>query len=215
MANETAISMTGVAEAPPRVSEWNRMRRVFLGRPLVVFGLVIIVIFILIAIFAPFLAPYDPYEPDLSAALSGPTSAHWLGTDPLGRDTLSRILYGTRTSLMIGVVVVVIASAVGMALGTIAGYFGGWVKIIIMRIIDAFMSFPMILLALVIAALMGSGVKNVIIALSVAMMPGYARVMCGQVLSLKENDYVLAEHSIGAPNGRIMWRHIVPNCLRL
>ena len=213
MANETAISISGVAEAPPRVNEWKRMRRVFLGRPLVVFGLVVIVIFILMAILAPVIAPYDPYEPDLSAALSGPNSAHWLGTDPLGRDTLSRIIYGTRTSLMIGVIVVAIASMVGMAIGTIAGYFGGWTHTIIMRIIDAFMSFPMILLALVIAALMGSGVKNVIIALSVAMMPGYARVMCGQVLSIKENDYVLAEHSVGAGNGRIMLRHIAPNCL--
>ncbi len=214
MANEVAVTtITGESEAPPRVSEWHRMRRVFLGRPLVVFGLVVIVIFILIAIFAPLIAPYDPFEPDLSAALSGPTSDHWLGTDPLGRDTLTRIIYGTRTSLMIGIIVVGVSSIIGMLLGTIAGYYGGWTHAIIMRIIDAFMSFPMILLALVVAALLGSGIKNVIIALSIANIPGYCRVMCGQVLSIKENDYVLAGRSVGARNARIMLKHVAPNCI--
>ena len=212
MAKETAIS-TGEAEAPPRVNEFNRFRRVFLGRGVVVFGLVIILLFIFIAIFANLIAPYDPLEPDLSAALSQPNTSHLLGTDALGRDTLSRILFGTRTSLEIGLIVVGIACVVGMTLGTIAGYFGGWTNTIIMRIIDALMSFPMILLALVIAALLGSGIKNVIIALSIAMMPGYARVMCGQVLSVKENDYVLAGRSVGAGHLRIMLRHVVPNCI--
>lgn len=213
MANDIAVETTGVAEAPPRVNEWRRMRRVFLSRPLVVFGLVVITMFILVAILAPLIAPYDPFEPDLTSALSGPNSQHWLGTDPLGRDTLTRIIYGTRTSLMIGLIVVGIASMVGMGVGTIAGYYGGWAHTIIMRFIDALMSFPMILLALVVAALLGSGIKNVIIALSIAMMPGYARVMCGQVLSIKENDYVMAGRSLGASNVRIMLRHVVPNCL--
>jgi len=149
----------------------------------------------------------------LSAALSGPTSDHWLGTDPLGRDTLTRIIYGTRTSLMIGIIVVGVSSIIGMLLGTIAGYYGGWTHAIIMRIIDAFMSFPMILLALVVAALLGSGIKNVIIALSIANIPGYCRVMCGQVLSIKENDYVLAGRSVGARNARIMLKHVAPNCI--
>jgi peptide/nickel transport system permease protein len=212
MANEAVIT-TGVAEAPPRVSEFSRFRRVFLGRGIVVFGMVVILLFLLVAIFAPLIAPYDPYEPDLSSALSGPTAQHWLGTDPLGRDTLTRIIYGTRTSLEIGLIVVAVACVVGMILGTLAGYYGGWTHNIIMRIIDAFMSFPMILLALVIAALLGSGMRNVIIALSIAMMPGYARLMCGQVLSVKENDYVLAGRSVGASNLRIMLRHVVPNCL--
>lgn len=212
-ANEITITSIDTSEAPPRVSEWSRFRRVFLGRSIVAVGLVIILVFILIAIFAPVLAPYDPYTPDLSANLSTPSGQHLLGTDALGRDTMSRILYGTRTSLEIGLIVVIIAAVVGMTLGTLAGYYGGWTQTIIMRIIDALMSFPMILLALVIAALLGSGMKNVIIALSIAMMPGYARLMCGQVLTVKENDYVLAGHSIGASNLRIMLRHIVPNCL--
>jgi peptide/nickel transport system permease protein len=212
MAGDTAI-ISGITEAPPRVSEWKRFRRVFLGRGVVLFGLIIIVAFILIAILAPLFAPYEPNEIDLSSALQQPSSVHWLGTDALGRDTLSRVIFGSRTSLEIGLIVVGISCAVGMLLGLLAGYYGGWTHNIIMRFIDALMSFPMILLALTIAALLGNGMRNVIIALSVAMMPGYARLMCGQVLATKENDYVTAGRSIGARNVRIMFRHIVPNCL--
>jgi peptide/nickel transport system permease protein len=199
-------------DAFPRVSEWRRFSRVFLGRKLVLFGLIIIVLFVVLAIFAPLIAPYPSNTPDLPAALQSPSSEHWLGTDALGRDTLSRIIYGSRTSLEIGLIVVTIACLTGIILGTIAGYYGGWTHSIIMRLIDALMSFPMILLAMVITALMGSGMRNVIIALSVAMMPMYARVMCAQVLSIKINDYVTASRSIGASNFRIMIRHIIPNC---
>jgi peptide/nickel transport system permease protein len=212
MVNQVSTE-AGIAIAPKRVSEWQRFRRVFFSRGLVVFGMVIIVIFILIAIFAPFLAPYDPYEPDLSSALQDPSSAHWLGTDALGRDTLSRIIYGTRTSLEIGLVVVAIATVVGLILGTLAGYYGGWTYIIIMRLIDALMAFPMMLLAMVIAAMLGGGMKNVIVALSVSLVPSYARLMCGQVLSVKQNDYVLASRVVGASNLRIMLRHVVINCM--
>ena len=195
------------------MGEFQLFRRVFLGRGLVVFGVVVLLSFILIAIFAPLLAPYKPNDPDLSNALSSPTLKHWLGTDALGRDTLSRIIYGTRTSLEIGLIVVSIAGAIGMSLGLLAGYFGKWTYTIIMRFIDALMAFPMILLALVIAALLGNGMRNVIIALSIALMPAYARLMCGQVLSVKENDYVLAGRAMGASNIRIMLRHVAPNCL--
>lgn len=212
MANEAVIT-TGVTEAPPRVSEWRRFRRVFLGRILVLIGLILISFFVFIAIFAPLLAPYPPNDPDLASALQQPSAQHLLGTDALGRDTLSRVIYGARTSLMIGLIVVIIATIIGMTLGLVAGYYGGWTYNIIMRFIDALMSFPMILLAMVIAALLGNGMRNVIIALSVAMMPGYARLMCAQVLAVKENDYVTAGRSIGASNLRLMLRHIVPNCL--
>ncbi|MCR4394890.1 MAG: ABC transporter permease [Dehalococcoidales bacterium] len=212
MANEAVIT-TGITEAPPRVSEWRRFRRVFLGRILVLIGLILISFFVFIAIFAPLLAPYPPNDPDLASALQQPSAQHLLGTDALGRDTLSRVIYGARTSLMIGLIVVIIATIIGMTLGLVAGYYGGWTYNIIMRFIDALMSFPMILLAMVIAALLGNGMRNVIIALSVAMMPGYARLMCAQVLAVKENDYVTAGRSIGASNLRLMLRHIVPNCL--
>jgi peptide/nickel transport system permease protein len=201
-----------INQTPPRVSEWRRFRRVFLGRSVVVFGMVIIALFLFIAILAPLISPHDPYDQDLGNALSQPSWSHLLGTDAVGRDTLSRVIYGARTSLVIGIVVVMVACMVGMALGLIAAYFGGWTYLILMRIIDALMSFPMVLLALVVAALLGSGLKNVIVALSIASMPMYTRLMCAQVLAVKENDYILASRSMGASNVRIMLRHITPNC---
>jgi len=207
------FSGIGTQEIAPRVSEFKRFRRVFLSRGLVVFGVVVILIFIIVAIFAPFLAPYDPYMPDLKARLSQPNSTHLLGTDSVGRDTLSRIIHGTRTSLMIGLIVVSVAAIIGMCLGLIAGYLGGWLYQIIMRSVDVVMTFPMILLALVIAAMLGEGIRNVIIALTVGLIPVYARLMCGQVLALKENEYILAEKTIGASNLRIMIGHLIPNAL--
>jgi peptide/nickel transport system permease protein len=191
---------------------FRRFIRVLFGRGLVIFGVVVIVLVIIMAIFAPLLAPYDPYDQNLSESLAKPSAHHLLGTDSLGRDTLSRLIYGSRNSLMVGIVALGIAAIIGITLGLLAGYLGGWVYTIIMRIIDSLMCFPMILLAMLIAALLGGGIKNVMVALGVAMLPGYARLMCGQVLSVKENDYVLAAHSEGAGNMRIMLGHVLPNC---
>jgi peptide/nickel transport system permease protein len=210
---ENIVDLSRSTKAAPRVNERKRFARVFLSRVLVIFGLVIIVLMLVMAIFAPLLAPYPPNKPNLDAVLMGPSSAHWAGTDDLGRDVLSRIFFGSRTSLEIGLMVVAIACIFGITIGLIAGYYGGWINSIIMRIVDSLMAFPMILLALVVAALLGNGTRNVVIALSVAMMPGYARMMCGQVLAIKENDYVTAGRCIGAGNLRIMLRHILPNCL--
>jgi len=193
-------------------SETRRFLRVLFGRALVIFGVVIILLVIITAIFAPLLAPYDPYDQDLSVSLAKPSAQHILGTDQLGRDTLSRLIYGTRNSLLVGVVALGIAAVVGICLGLVAGYFGKWVYAVIMRFVDSLMCFPMILLALVIATLLGGGMRNVMIALGIAMLPAYARLMCGQVLSVKENDYVLAANSEGAGNMRIMLLHILPNC---
>jgi peptide/nickel transport system permease protein len=197
---------------PSRVSESRRFLRVFFGRPVAIIGTVIITIFIIAAIFPGFIAPYDPLEQELSNALSPPSSAHLLGTDTLGRDMLSRLIFGARTATMVGVVALGIAAIFGMLLGLTAGYFGGFVSIVIMRFVDALMAFPMILLALGIAALLGGGIKNVMIAVGIGMMPGYARVMYGQAISIKENDYVLAGRAIGANSLRIMFRHVFPNC---
>ena len=208
-----ATASTEITEIAPRVSEFTRFRKVFLGRLVVKVGLVIIVTLITVAILAPVLAPYDPYKPDLLHTLSSPSRAHLLGTDALGRDTLSRIIYGARTSLIVGLIVVSLAATIGMALGLISGYFGGWIQMVVMRFVDTLMSFPMILLALVIAAMLGGGVQNVIIALTVGLTPVYSRLMCGQVLTIKENDYVMAGRAMGAKNLRIMVIHLVPNCL--
>jgi peptide/nickel transport system permease protein len=200
-------------DVAPRVTEWRRFTRVFFGRPLVIFGFVVILLLVIVAFLAPVFAPYDPYVPDLENRLSKISASHWLGTDTIGRDTFSRVIYGTRTSLLIGLVAIGIAASIGMTLGLVAGYYGGWVYTIIMRIIDAVMAFPMMLLALVIAALLGGGMVNVIIALGVSMTPSYARLMSAQVMSLKQTDYVMAERSLGAGSFRIMVRHIFPNCL--
>lgn len=199
-------------EGGPRVSEWRRFVRVFFSRGLVIFGLVVIVIMVLAAVLAPVIAPYDPYQLGTGKILENPSTSHWLGTDQLGRDTLSRIIYGAQTSLVVGLIVVSLSAACGMTLGLLAGFYGGWVNMVIMRIIDALMSFPMLLLAMFIAALLGGGITNVIIALTVGLIPIYGRLMCGQVLTVKENDYIMAAHSIGASNIRIMLRHVVINC---
>ena len=193
--------------------ETRRFIRVFTSRSLVVVGVVIILLFLITAIFAPVLTPYDPYVQNLKEPLLQPgKKGHILGTDAIGRDILSRIIYGARTSLIVGVVSVLIAALIGLTLGLIAGFYGSLVNTIIMRFIDSMMSIPMILLALVIAALLGSGLTNVMIAIGVSMMSVYARMMCGQVLSVKENDFITAERAIGASNFRIMFRHLLPNC---
>jgi peptide/nickel transport system permease protein len=209
---EEAARKPAVFENVPRVSESRRFFRIFFSRGVVIFGVVIVLLFIIAAIFAPLLAPYDPNKLDLNNALLQPGKAHWLGTDSLGRDTLSRTIYGTRVSLIIGLVVVVLGSIVGMALGLIAGYYGGWTHAVVMRLVDMLMAFPMLVLALLIATLLGGGIENVILALSLTMVPAYARLMCGQVMTVKENDYILAERSIGANNMRVMLRHLAPNC---
>jgi ABC-type dipeptide/oligopeptide/nickel transport system permease subunit len=194
------------------VSEIRRFFKVFFSRWVVVLGMVIILFFIIAAIFAPWVAPYNPDKIDMNNALLQPSKAHLLGTDSLGRDTLSRTIYGTRISLEIGFFVVVLGSAAGMALGLVAGYFGGWIQAIVMRFIDTMMAFPMLILALLIASLLGGGINNVIMALAFAMVPAYARLMCGQVMTVRENDYILAGRSMGASHTRIMLRHLLPNC---
>ena len=195
-----------------RISGWQRFTRVFFSRGLVIFGLVVIVVLIITAIFAPVMAPYDPYEQDWDNVLAQPSTEHLLGTDDLGRDALSRIIYGARPSLMVGIIAITIAAIIGMSLGLIAGYFGGITYAIIMRFIDALMTFPMELFALTVAALLGSGLENIIVALGIALIPPYARLMCGQAIIVKESDYILAARAIGASNRRVMLRHLTPNC---
>ncbi len=199
-------------EAPPHVSEFRRVIRVMFTRKVVVFGVVIIALMILVAIFAPLLAPYDPDQPNLDETLQPVSKTHLLGTDVLGRDTLSRIIYGSRTSLLVGFASIFIGASVGMTLGLIAGYYGGVVNMLIMRFVDALMAFPMMLLALTIAAVLGSGLANVMIAIGISLTAVYARLMCGQVLAVKENDYVMAARASGASNLFIMLRHVAPNC---
>jgi ABC-type dipeptide/oligopeptide/nickel transport system permease subunit len=200
-------------ETLPRVNELRRFVRVLLSRGVVLFGVIAIVVFLLAAIFAPLVAPYDPYDQILDDVLQQPNSKHILGTDSLGRDTLSRIIFGTRITFFVGVGTVIIAASLGTVIGLIAGYFGGWVFAVIMRFTDGIMAIPPLMLALVIATLLGTGVRGVMIAVSFALLPGYIRLICGQVLSVRENEYVMAAHSVGVGKIGIMFRHILPNCL--
>lgn len=198
-------------EERPPMSGWRRFARVFFGRKVVLFGLIVLALYVLIAIFADLIAPYDYKQINLQQVLAQPSGEHLLGTDTAGRDVLSRLIYGIRPTLIVGSATILIAAVCGTILGLIAGYFGGWIQTIIMRCIDALMGFPMLLLALVIAAVLGGGMKNIIIALGVASIPTFARVMCAQTLIIKENDYIIAGRSLGFTNWHLMWNHIVPN----
>lgn len=208
------IENISFSEAPPVVSEWKRFRRVFLQRGLVVFGLVVIVLLVLVAIFAELLAPFDPYIGIMSESLQAPSWRHLLGTDIQGRDTLTRLIFGSRTTLMVGFVTVGSAAIIGLLLGTLAGYLGGIVNQIIMRIMDALMGFPMLILAILISSVLGGGIQNVIIALAIGTVPGYTRLMCGMTLSVKENEYILAEKALGAGGFRTMVNHMIPNSIQ-
>lgn len=211
MSQNEAVNPALFSEIRPR-SETRRFLRVFFGRKVVAVGLFILIAVIIVAIFAPVIAPYDPYEVNFSAVLEGPSTQHLLGTDGVGRDTLSRIIYGARISLLVGIVSIGLSAVVGMSLGLIAGFFGGFVDAIIMRGIDVLMAFPTLLLALSIAAILGGGIRNVIIAIGLGLMSGFARLMRGQVLSVKENDYVTAARSMGSNSWLIMLQHVAPNC---
>jgi ABC-type dipeptide/oligopeptide/nickel transport system permease subunit len=207
----TTADAMGAAAAPPRHSEWRRIARVFFGRKLYAIGFVICVILILVAIFAPWIATHDPLKTDLRHKLEQPNWTHLLGTDSVGRDTFSRIVYGTRTSLLIGFTAVFASAIVGTLMGLAAAYFGGWVFAIIMRFTDALMALPGIILVLLIAGLVGGGIPVVIFALGFGGIAGMCRMMCGQALSVKQNDYVLAGRAIGMSDWRMMLTQIFPN----
>ncbi len=216
MADNTVVAPTpdaiGMAMAPPRHSEWRRFARVFFGRKLYLIGFIIVVIIFLTAIFAPLLAPYDPIKPDIINRLQTPSAAHWLGTDSLGRDMLSRIIYGTQVSLEIGFAAVFSSAIIGILMGLAAAHFGGWVFAVIMRATDVLMALPAIVLMMLIAGMLqGGGVWIVIFALGFGGIPGMARMMCGQALSVKQNDYILAGKAVGMSNWRIMLTQIFPN----
>lgn len=175
-------------------------------------GLAIISVFALAAVLAPFIAPYSPTKQQITNGLKPPTMEHWLGTDQLGRDTLSRILYGGQASLQVGIIAVGIALLVGVTLGLIAGYWNNsWLEVVIMRGMDALLAFPALVLALALVAALGPNLRNAIIAVGIVGIPAYARLTRGQVLSVKERDFVEAARALGASNFRIILAHILPN----
>ncbi len=174
-------------------------------------GLVITIIFLILTVAAPLLAPYDPYDQDLSSALEAPSYDHPFGADQYGRDTLSRVIYGTRTALLAIVMADVLALVVGGSLGLIAGFSGGRIDSLIMRVVDVLLAFPYLLLALIIVAALGPSLTNTVIAIGIIYTPQYARLMRGQVLRVQTADFVVAARAIGAGRLRVMLRHILPN----
>lgn len=185
----------------------------FLKRKVSIFGGIIIMIFIITAICGPLFAPHDPLQQNLEHNFQGPSKEHWLGTDHLGRDTLSRVIYGARISLQISLISVGLALAAGMLLGVAAGYYGGKQEAIIMRFVDILLAFPGILLAIVIVAVLGNGLINTIVAVAIFSVPDFARITRASVISLKEKEYIEACRAAGASDIRIIIHHIVPNAL--
>jgi peptide/nickel transport system permease protein len=178
-------------------------------------GFALTLFLVLVALAAPLLAPADPTLQDLPARLASPSAAHWMGTDQLGRDILSRIVFGARVSMLVSISVVLGAGIIGLLIGSLAGYFGGWFdRFVNIVLINAFLSFPGILLAIAFAAFLGPGLGKVILALVVTGWAGYARLARAQILQAKEMEYVLAARSLGASDGRILARHLLPNILQ-
>lgn len=176
-------------------------------------GVIIIVLLVLTAILAPVIATHSPTAQDIVNRYQAPSSDHLLGTDELGRDIFSRIVYGTRISIQIGVIAVSISLAIGVLLGGIAGYYGRWIDQIVMRFIDIMMAFPSILMAIALVAVLGPSLQNAMIAVGIVGIPQFARIVRSAVLSIKENEYIEAAKSIGAKHGRILIQHVLPNCV--
>ena len=191
------------------MTAWRRFRHHTPG----LVGLGIILIFIILATLAPLLSPYDPNAQDLASSIKGPSGSHWLGTDQLGRDMATRLMYGARISLLIGVVAVAIGLVIGVPLGMIAGYFGGWADLAISRFADMMFAFTSILLALTLVAVLGVSLQNVIIAVGISVVPVIIRLVRSSVLSLREEPYVEAARALGASNLRIITRHVLRNSL--
>lgn len=188
---------------------WHRFKK----NRLAVVGLVVIVLFIIMAVFAPLISPYDYAKQDLTSTYQTPNSKHLLGTDNLGRDMLSRIMYGARISLVIGFSSVLVSLILGGILGCIAGFYGGKTDTVIMRIMDMMLAIPSVLLAIVIAAVLGTGVFNLILAIGISSIPSYARIVRATILSVRNQEYVEAARLSGCSDFRLIYRHIVPNIL--
>lgn len=186
-------------------------RRRLLRGPLELIALAVLGVLVVLAVLAPVLSPRDPLEQALAARLTPPSLEYWLGTDQLGRDMASRILYGARLSLLVGVFVVALAGASGTVIGLVAGYGGGLVDEALMRLTDVFLAFPSLILAMAIAGALGPTLVNAILAIAVVTWPVYARLIRGQLLSLRRREFVEAARSVGASGGRILVRHLLPN----
>lgn len=191
---------------------WDRIRQVTHNR-MAMTGVILLVLLALMAILADYIAPYNPYKMDLANNLQSPSGQHLLGTDKLGRDVLSRVIYGARISLVVGFIVQGIALLIGVTLGAISGYFGGVLDMVIQRLVDVIMAFPFLILSIAIVSLIGPSLTNMMLVLGGVAWVDYARMVRGMVLSLKAQDYIVAAQVVGAKNGRIIFNHVLPGTL--
>ncbi len=196
-----------------RLGEFYRFGRALMRHPLAVAGLVIVLLLVLVAALAPLLAPYAPSTQHLADRLQGPSAQHWLGTDELGRDILSRLLFGARITLGIVALVTAIAAPIGLVIGCMAGYGGGWIDAALMRVTDVFLALPRLILALAFVAALGPGIENAVLAIALVAWPPYARIARAETLALRRSDFIAAALLAGASPGRIVVRHIMPLCL--
>ena len=216
MSSHTVASRPLTAIGPTEEGRQRRGRAVarFLRRnPLALLGLTLFLLWVALSVFAPLVAPYGPLEQHIVDRLQGPSGTYWFGTDQLGRDNFSRVLYGGRLSLPAGLAVVVLAGLIGTTLGAVAGFVGGWVDELLMRLTEVFMAFPTIILAMAIAAALGPSLLNAVFAMVVVWWPNYARVVRALVLTVRNNEYVDAARALGAHDARILWRTVLPNCI--
>lgn len=195
---------------PGRATVISRFLRT---NPLAAIGVGLFIFWVLVSAFAPWIVPYGPQAQDIVNRLQPPSTAHWFGTDQLGRDVFSRVLYGGRLSLPAGLMVIVVAGVLGTAIGALAGFIGGWFEELTMRLTEVFMAFPTIILAMAIAAALGPSLANAIIAMVVVWWPNYARVVRSLVISVKSQEYVEAAKATGVRDRRVLWRTVLPNCL--
>jgi peptide/nickel transport system permease protein len=194
-------------------SQWREVLRRLGRNKAAVIGGLIVCLFVFTAILAPVIAPYPPDEGDLMKRLSPPSREHWLGTDPLGADLLSRVIYGARISLFIQIMAVAIALVLGTLLGLVGGYYGGWLDNLIMRLMDILLAFPGIFLAIAIIAVLGTGLTNLMLAAGIYSIPQFARIVRGSVLSLKEKEFIEAARAVGEKNSSILFRYLLPNSM--
>jgi peptide/nickel transport system permease protein len=210
----TAIGiMAATAAAPANAKPWRRAVRRLVKRRGAMVGAVVVLFFVLVAVAAPLIAPYDPVATSWSAVRKPPSPEHWLGTDEIGRDVLSRVIFGARASLLAGVISVCISLACGVPIGLVSGYVGGFLDGLLMRITDALLACPFLILAIALAAFLGPSLTNAMIAIGVSAMPAFIRLTRAQVLNAKVEDYVEAARALGNPHRRIVLRHILPNIL--
>ncbi|MFN3742857.1 MAG: ABC transporter permease [Anaerolineales bacterium] len=207
--------MAASLSAVPPSSEARRFLRRFLRRRSGVIGAAILVMWLFLGLFAPLIGPFSPLQQNLRERLSPPSAVHLFGTDEVGRDIFSRVLYGARISLPVALMVVALSGTLGIALGAVAGFVGGWTDEIIMRLADATLAFPALILAMAITTALGPGLFNAALAMTLVLWPEYARLMRGEVLRIREMEYVTAARALGASPGRLLLRHIVPNAIPL